>query len=114
MACFLCGRLGPGPNPKDCENLLQDSQNKSSVSNLDGNIDILSLLTLDFYHSSLELKTVKYGKIIHGTNQKVFSDFNVRTHHFYTKDIFAVLNCRQSKTLKHTEAESCLLCATIH
>lgn len=43
MACFLRGRFGPGPNPKDCENLLQDSQNKSSVSNLDSNIDVLSL-----------------------------------------------------------------------
>lgn len=26
-------RFGPEPNPKECENLLQDSQNKSSVSN---------------------------------------------------------------------------------
>lgn len=25
--------FGPEPNPKECENLLQDSQNKSSVSN---------------------------------------------------------------------------------
>lgn len=25
--------FGPGPNPKECPNLLQDSQNKSSVSN---------------------------------------------------------------------------------
>lgn len=62
MARFLRGRFGPGPNPKDCENLLQESQNKSSVSSLGGNIDALSLFTLDFYHNSLELKIVKYGK----------------------------------------------------
>lgn len=102
MACFLRGRFGPGPNPKDCENLLQDSQNKSSVSNLDSNFDVLSLFALDFYGSSLELKILKYGKNICATNQKVFSAFNVRTNHFYIKYIFAVLNCRQSKTLKHT------------
>lgn len=114
MARFLCGRFGPGPNPKECENLLQDSQNKSSVSSLDGNIDILSPLTLDFYHSSCgEIwKKKKFTVQI-----KVFCAFNVRTNHFYAKHIIAVLDCRPSRTGNtptHTEAPSCLPCATIH
>lgn len=52
--------------------------------------DNISTFTLDFYHSSLEFRVVKYRKECSGYKSKGLSTFNVRTNHFY---IIAALNC---------------------